>query len=196
MAGCTSKPSEHSTHDEIDTVEAQSSVTQNHERDFIVDAQKNMWQRMDRFQITLPALCYIRHATIYSEDSLKIGEIALDHEPLKSPMTMHQLFSAIQHYSVIETTETNYGYAFPMKPEEVEKRLVLDSTSTHPIKWYYSIAEIEWESESDWGLWNVFSFETIQEDKITVINFYNKDRSDLSIDQYLPILNSIRFIKQ
>lgn len=97
---------------------------------------------------------------------------------------------------MIKTTETNYGYSFPIKPEEVEKRLVLDSTATHPIKWYYSISEMEWESVDDWGTWNVFSFKSIQKDRITSISFYNKDKQDLSIDKYLSILNSIRFIER
>jgi hypothetical protein len=195
LLGCKGKQTEQPTQDESDSL-VEASVSQSPERDFLVDASQNIWQRRDRFQLKLPKGYYLRNATIYSEDSLKFGEIALDNQELISLKTNKELFLAIQNYSIIKTTETNYGYSFPIKPEEVEKRFVLDSTATHPIKWYYSISEMEWESIDDWGTWNVFSFKTIQKEKITSISFYNKDMKDLSIDKYLPILNSVRFIEQ
>lgn len=194
--GCAGKQTEQSTQGEGDSLKVETLVSQSPERDFLVDANQNIWQRRDRFQLKLPWGYFLRNATIYSEDSLKFGEIALDNQELISLKTNKELFQAIQNYSVIKTTETNYGYSFPIKPEEVEKRLVLDSTATHPIKWYYSISEMEWESSDDGGTWNVFSFSTIQRDRLTMINFYNKDMKDLSIDKYLSILNSIRFIEQ
>jgi len=196
ILGCASKRSEQSAQNEGDSVEVQASVSQSPKKDFIIDFNKNIWQRSDRFQLRLPPGYFLRNAIIFSDDSVKFGEISLDYEKLKLPMTNQQLLSAIQNYSTIETTETNYGYPFPIKPEEVEKRLILDSTATHPIKWYYSISEMEWESNDDWGIWNVFSFKTILNDRITIISFYNKNRKDLSIDKYLPILTSIRFIEK
>jgi hypothetical protein len=194
--GCKGKQTEQSSQDKNDSVDVETLVSQSLERDSLIDANQNIWQRRDRLQLKLPKGYYVRSAIIYSDDSLKNGEIVLDNQRLKKPMSNKELFLAIKSQTPIETEETFYGYPYPIDSTEFKKPLLVDSTSTFPVKWLYEIRGVDWESADDWGTWNAFSFHTIQKDRITVVYFTNKDMKDLSIEKYLPILNSIKFIEQ
>jgi len=155
----------------------------------LIDSQQNLWSYYRKFQIQLPNKYYFSSSIIYNEDSIKVGEVVLDNEELVTEMSgIDYIDLSMQQHGEFETEETSYTFdCFDCT------FLKADSLITSSRIWYYTIDQTYYEGpDGDFGTWNAFNFTNIEKNKILLIVFYNKNLSELQVDNYKMILESIK----
>jgi len=144
-------------------------------------------------EITLPPKFYIRNSQIYDKKNKKFGELP---SRIYTPVKNISLSEYMDLYQNEGEIETKGGLSISFLGHEPGDIIKIDSIQLANYKWYYFVerTDVSNGSGKGWEIRNIYSFLTLENDKILSIWFLGKKIKKDESEYFISIVETVKIL--